>query len=84
MFPTFARQFPALETHPGGRKYALTKGEHCSRYLNGLILGKTSQLSRGAWEEMQARIGEYRAYYTGEIFEEKVPLEQATDDAPLM
>lgn len=47
-------------------------------------LGKTSQLSRGAWEEMQARIEAYRQYYTGEVFNEQIPLEVPTDDAPLM
>ena len=47
-------------------------------------LGKTSQISRGMWEEMQARIEEYRSYYIGEIFNEKVPLEEPTADAPLM
>ena len=47
-------------------------------------LGKTSQVSRGMWEEMQARIQEYRAYYTGEVFSEKVPTDEPTADAPLM
>src|SRR5512146_608784 len=47
-------------------------------------LGKTSQVSRGMWEEMQARIQEYRAYYTGEVFEEKVSTDEPTADAPLM
>jgi hypothetical protein len=47
-------------------------------------LGKTSQLSRGMWEEMQARIEKYRTYYNGSIFEEKVQTEEPTADAPLM
>lgn len=53
-------------------------------------LGRTSHgnsisaLSRGAWEEMQARIENYRAYYNGEVFAEKVPLEEPTGEAPLL
>jgi hypothetical protein len=47
-------------------------------------LGKTSQISRGMWEEMQARIEEYRGYYNGNIFDTRVELDEPTADAPLM
>ena len=47
-------------------------------------LGKTSQFSRNAWEEMQARIEEYRRYYNGSVFEERVQMEEPTAEAPLM
>jgi hypothetical protein len=47
-------------------------------------LGNTSQLSRGMWEEMQARIQHYRDYYNGSVFQEKVPVEDPTSEAPLL
>jgi hypothetical protein len=53
-------------------------------------LGKTSHgyevsaFSRGMWEVMQARIEEYRTYYNGEIFQQKVPMEEPTADDPLL
>lgn len=47
-------------------------------------LGKTSDVSRGSWEEMQGRIEEYRYYYSGGIFKETIPAEEPTDDPPLL
>ena len=47
-------------------------------------LGKTSQLSRNAWQAMQARIEECRRDNNDTVFEERGQMEEPTAEALLM
>lgn len=48
-------------------------------------LGSVSDVTRQTWEDETALRNEYRRYFDGSIFKEKVPVENVpTEDAPLM
>jgi hypothetical protein len=48
-------------------------------------LGSVSDITRHTWENETALRNEYRRYFDGSVFEEKVPVENiSSDEAPLM